>query len=235
MNTVIAGADGCPSGWVVVRETLPAGGISWEVVPSLAALCEGPGAPRLLALDIPIGLPLTGARGCDIEARRLLGRPRGSSVFPAPIRPVLLASSYVEACQARHRAEGKRISRQLWNIVPKIREVDAFLRTNAWMQDRIREVHPEVCFCFMAGGRPMTTAKKKRAGREERAALLRGEFGDTVDAALADLGRLGCAADDLLDAFAALWTARRSHGGTATSLPADPPRDSFGLRMEILA
>lgn len=236
MNPVIAGADGCRDGWVVVRETLPGSGVSWDVVPSLQALFEGPSAPHLLALDIPIGLPLAGARTCDTEARRLLGRGRGSSVFPAPIRPVLMASSHAEASDARHLVEGKRISIQSWAIVPKIREVDEFLRARPDLQDRVREVHPEICFYFMAGGRPMGAAKKKREGREERAALLRSAFGTTtVDSALAGLRSLGCAADDLLDAFAGLWTARRIHHGTAVSLPAAPPRDSFGLRMEMLA
>ena len=235
MTEAIAGADGCRAGWIVVRENLSEAAISWDVVPSLQVLFERPDAPQLLALDIPIGLSLTGARACDMEARRLLGRGRGSSVFPAPIRPVLAASSHAEASDARYRAEGKRISIQSWAIVPKVREVDNFLRAHPGHQERVREVHPEVCFCFMAGGRPMVVAKKKRAGREERAALLRSEFGTTVDLALADLRTLGCAADDLLDAFAGLWTARRIRGGAAVTLPADPPRDPFGLRMEMVA
>jgi len=39
--------------------------------------------------------------------------------------------------------------------------------------------------------------------------------------------------DDLLDAFAVLWTARRIAEGKAVTLPARPPLDSFGLRMAI--
>ena len=41
--------------------------------------------------------------------------------------------------------------------------------------------------------------------------------------------------DDLMDAFAALWTAERVIGGNALVVPANPPVDEFGLRMEILA
>lgn len=235
MTKTIAGADGCRAGWVVVRERLSGRTITWDVVPSLQALFGQHDAPELLALDIPIGLPDAGARECDTEARRLLGRPRASSVFPAPIRPVLAATTHAGASAARYLAEGKKISIQSWGIVPKIREVDGFLRSHPDHQERVREVHPEVSFYFMAGGRPMGVAKKKRAGREERASLLRQEFGPTVDAALTDLRTLGCAADDLLDAIAGLWTARRIHRGTAVSLPADPPRDPFGLRMEMVA
>lgn len=235
MTDIIAGADGCRAGWVVVREVLPESALSWQVVPSLQALFDQPDAPRVLALDIPIGLPMAGSRDCDLEARRLLGAGRGSSVFPAPIRPILAATSHSEASDARYRAEGKRISIQSWGIVPKIREVDAFLRGRPPYQERVREVHPEVCFYFMAGGRPMAAAKKKREGREERTALLRAGFGAAVDTALGELKRLGCAADDLLDAFAGLWTARRIHRGAAVTLPSAPPRDEHGLRMEMVA
>jgi predicted RNase H-like nuclease len=80
---------------------------------------------------MPIGLPERGPRACDLEARRLLGPGRASSVFPAPIRPVLVATSYDDACQIRLQVEGKKLSRQAWVIVPKIREVDDMLRDNS--------------------------------------------------------------------------------------------------------
>ncbi|MFL5635521.1 MAG: DUF429 domain-containing protein, partial [Gemmatimonadaceae bacterium] len=42
--------------------------------------------------------------------------------------------------------------------------------------------------------------------------------------------------DDILDAFAALWTAERVARGAAITLPhADPPMDSVGLPMRMLA
>ena len=211
------------------------GQISWEVMPSVHHLFELSAAPDLLAVDIPIGLPSSGSRECDVQARRLLGRGRASSVFPAPIRRVLTASSHAEASESRFLAEGKRISIQAWAIVPKIREVDEFMRGTHPTRDRVREVHPEVCFYYMAGGRPMSAAKKRKAGREERAALLRVQFGESVDAALGDRRRLGCEADDILDAFAALWTARRIRGGNEVCLPHDPPLDEYGLRMEMVA
>jgi len=50
----------------------------------------------VLAIDIPIGL-LDGPRACDKAARKLLGQPRGSSVFPALSRPALGAQTYPEA------------------------------------------------------------------------------------------------------------------------------------------
>ena len=40
--------------------------------------------------------------------------------------------------------------------------------------------------------------------------------------------------DDLLDAFAALWSAQRLARGEARVLPSSPELDGTGLAMEIL-
>ncbi len=231
---LICGADGCRDGWVVVEENLDACEISWRVVPTLRDLATGKSSPQIIALDVPIGLPDEGSRACDKEARKLLGPGRASSVFPAPIRPILQASSHAEASAARVAVEGKGLPIQAWAIIPKIREVDETLRGEADLRARVREVHPEICFYFMAGRRPMQFSKRRRAGRDERLALLVAEFGDVVDSALGDRRSLGCAADDLLDAFAALWTARRIAKGTALTFPAHPTKDRYDLPMEMV-
>ncbi|MFN2399112.1 MAG: DUF429 domain-containing protein, partial [Gemmatimonadaceae bacterium] len=51
----------------------------------------------------------------------------------------------------------------------------------------------------------------------------------------ASVSRREAADDDLLDALVALWSAERLVSGTSISLPPDPPRDRFGLRMEMVA
>jgi predicted RNase H-like nuclease len=130
------------------------------------------------------------------------------------------------------------MSLQAWAIVPKIREVDDLLRADpslqARVQARVREVHPEVCFYYLAEGRPMRHSKKRRAGREERRALLEQQSGPCVELALAEARALRSGKDDMLDAFAALWTAERIARGLSVTLPASPPTDSFGLRMVIV-
>jgi predicted RNase H-like nuclease len=232
--SILCGADGCRSGWVGIAEDLATGSLTWGVWPTLESLAEATRAD-LIALDVPIGLPESGARECDVAARRLLGPGRGSSVFPAPVRPLLDASSHQEACTIRERVENKRLSIQAWGIVPKIREVDLALRGSPELRARVREVHPEVCFYYLASRRPMRHAKKKRDGKAERLELLQAHFGEAVGAALADRRRLGCAADDVIDAFVALWTARRAWRGEAVTLPGHPPRDPYGLPMEMVA
>ncbi len=131
--------------------------------------------------------------------------------------------------------EGKRVSIQTWAIVPKIVEVDGFWRADTMRREIVREVHPEVSFFFLNGERPMSTAKRKTDGQAERLSLLRKWFGEAIGHALAGRERLGCKADDIVDALVALWTAERIGCGAALSIPVRPPLDAYGLRMEMMA
>ena len=165
----------------------------------------------LALIDIPIGL-LDGPRACDLAARTLLG-PRRSSVFPAPPRRLLRARRYAGQC-----------SIQLWNILGKIREVDEAMTRR--LQRRIREAHPECAFALL-GGAPLRFPKKTAEGEAERRKLLRPHFGE--------IARLpGAARDDVLDAYALLWSAGRAVAGEARVL-GDGARDPRGQRCEILA
>ena len=233
MTRQISGADCCRAGWVVVSQDLETGAVSWRLAPTARDLIHGNPMPVFLAIDVPIGLVERGPRNCDMLARRIIG-PRASCVFPAPIRPTLRAGSHEEASRIRSAVEGKRISCQAWAIVPKIREVDDILRLDPGLQLRVHEVHTEVCFCYLAGGRHLINGKKSPEGRSERLALLNVVFGSWVHAALYEKRSLGSQEDDILDAFAALWTAHRILEGTAVTLPFEPPVDSHGLRMEIV-
>lgn len=231
----ICGVDGCRGGWVFISKDLETGAISWHSSQSADELLTIRPFPHFIAIDIPIGLPECGPRHCDLEARRLLGRSRSGSVFTAPIRPVMEAVDYRQACQIRLQIEGKQMSWQAWNITHKIREVDELLHSDASLKDIFREVHPEVCFYHMAGGRPMRFSKKSLLGKAERLAVLEPYFGDAIELALAECSRLDCSTDDILDAFAAVWTAERIASGKAVTLPSIPLFDPYGLRMEIIA
>jgi predicted RNase H-like nuclease len=172
-----------------------------------------------LAIDIPIGLPEHGHRECDVDARRLLG-PRRSSVFPAPVRPALACSTWDEA-NARTRAiDGRGLSHQVFNLLAKINEVDSLI--SPAHQQRVVEAHPELCFSSIAGA-PLARGKHTLVGRTERAELL-----GVVATPLA-----GAAVDDVLDAHALLWTARRVARGEETRLGSND-RDARGLLMQIV-
>jgi predicted RNase H-like nuclease len=226
----VAGVDGTPGGWAVV--IIEAERCRIRKVRALSEIVDG---LDVVAVDVPIGLCNayeTGGRACDRQARKLLQERRGS-VFPAPVRSVLAALSWEDAC-ARSRASapgGKAISKQTYFILPKIREVDDFLRARPELHEVVREVHPEVCFCELVG-HPMNYSKKKQSGREERRQALRRCFPD-LDAIL-DAGRVaGLPLEDILDATVACWSALRLADGKGRSLIEPVLHDTTGLPMTI--
>jgi predicted RNase H-like nuclease len=143
---VVAGIDGCPFGWLCLIHDLSTGIVESRILPRICDLLSLNLRPTIVMLDVPIGLTDAGPRQCDLDARAVLGRPRASSVFPAPVRPTLVATNYLQACQLGMKADGRKLSRQAWAILPKISEVDSFLRSDTSRQQWIREVHPECAF-----------------------------------------------------------------------------------------
>jgi predicted RNase H-like nuclease len=184
-----------------------------------------------VAVDIPIGLAACGPRACDVEARHRLG-PRRNSVFPAPARAVLATTTYEEACAVSRQLCGKALSKQLYNIVAKIREVDDLLSPSPCRQERLFEACPELSFALMTGGVPMRHGKRTAQGRGERLAALHASGFDDLTATTA-APPAGAARDDVLDALALAWTARRHVAGDAVRLGGET--DDRGLRMEITA
>ena len=225
-----AGADGCRGGWVVVAET--GKGLEGWIAPDVRHVVERLPAGAVLAIDVPIGLPTRGDRLCCKEARRLLGRPRSSSVFPVPVRGCIGASSYEDASSLHREIDGRGLSSQTWSILPKIREVDLYLRSTREPRIQIAEIHPEVSFARWSGI-PMTFRKVTRRGRAEREVLIDlmwpGWREAILDAIDGDFAR-----DDLNDAFAALWTACRIATHRAVEMPAMPEFDDTGLPMRIV-
>lgn len=229
----IIGVDGCPGGWLAVSYDVEAGTLTPRVHPYFAALLAAYPNASCVAVDIPIGLAEGEPRRCDRAARRVLGKPKASSVFPAPDPRVLTAATYEQASERSYALIGRKVTKQGFAIFPKILEVNWAL-TPA-LQGRVFEVHPEVCFWALAGGRPMEHAKRTKEGFEERRALLAEAFGPAVPKR-DDAGRWARPAspDDVLDAIVAAWTARRAAQGKAGRLPPEPAVDARGLRMEMI-
>ncbi len=230
----VAGVDGCPTGWFCVLWDRHGDGIGARILSRASDIVALSASYDAIAVDIPVGLTEAGPRDCDREARAVLRAPRASSVFPAPIRPALGARDRLEASEITRRADGRGVGVQSWGILPKIADVDAALRAAPAARRRIWEVHPEVSFWAWNGNRPMQHGKKSREGRRERLALVEATFG--ANAFAVTRGRFTkkqVADDDVLDAFAAAWTAERILRGVAQSLPEQPPRDRAGLPMGI--
>ncbi len=230
----ILGVDGCKGGWIAIRKDIGSGEISSEVYSSGELLINQSTTPHVLALDIPIGLTDSGPRQCDILARKMLGQPRGSSVFPAPIRPALAATDRQEADAISRSVDGKGVSAQAFGLYSRIREIDEIIRSDERARGYIHEVHPELCFMAWNNGEPILESKKSHQGMNIRLGLLRSHFGEGPVRSVRQRHAASVVADDdIHDAFAALRTAARIHLGIAEVIPDRPEIDSFGLRMGI--
>lgn len=237
--TWLAGLDGCRGGWVVAWVQPEGPALRLQVMPRFADLAAAPDAPAVIAVDMPIGLPERcgpGGRTAENAVRPLLGA-RQSAVFSVPSRAAVYAETYRDACSEALASSDppRKVSRQLFNIAPKIREVDAALRADQALARRTFEVHPELAFWRLNGGRSLDEPKKVKSrpyppGLALRRALLASAGLEAPEDALP-----GAGPDDVLDALACAAVARRIHAGTATPFPNPPPRDAFGLAMAIWA
>jgi len=233
------GLDGCRGGWVAVQMYLANGRAGQtarytveitviERVSELESLVEelfGEASGMVpVGVDIPIGLPSgarPGPRPFDVAARRLLGKGRAASIFSPPAQESLHAATYPDALALNRAATGQGLSIQSYNLLAKIREVEAWLSTLKPKEQRqVVEVHPECAFAQMAAGagRMLPPSKKVRAGELARMRLLRSVGVQLTWEQVArgrrglgptSRGRLLAKTDDVLDAAAAAWGARQ--------------------------
>ena len=212
----VLGVDACKAGWVGIAlgDPEPRAYVAADIE-SLVRQAEQHGPLGVVAVDIPIGLPDHGRRLADVLAKKAIG-PRGSSVFMTPVRRALEASDHPAAVVINRELAGQGFSVQAFALKVKVFEVERFTHRRS---HRILEVHPEVSFAQMQG-RPLISRKSTWAGAERRRQLLL-EQGIALSGDLGLAGRI-VGVDDVLDAGAAAWSARRYAAGVASSLP-DPP------------
>jgi predicted RNase H-like nuclease len=218
------GVDGARGGWVaveVVGSVSTARVLRWHRLPAITDVVAL--AADVVGIDMPIGLPDRGRRAADLAAKSMLGaaHPR---VFLTPPRGVLDADDYQDAARLhRNLTDGLGLSIQTWNIVARIREVDAVAD-----DPRLIEVHPELSFAVLVGAGALPS-KKTAAGRTARLAAL-GWWLPGLDEVPGG--------DDGIDALACAWSALRWYAGTARTLPELPSggvdRDARGRPMRIV-
>ncbi len=235
--TFVLGVDGCKGGWCGVAIKIDGNDVHPAqpvVYPTFQQVLDtGAG---VICVDVPIGLlDGPGQRTCDVEARRLLGKPRSSSVFPSPCRSVLSRDlsheNYKAVSEANRVRTGKKLTKQSFAIAPKILEVDLVMTPG--LQTRVREVHPELCFWALSRQWPMKHNKKRVAGRQERWKALRRLWPSLPREQRLPIGIEGkCGIDDYTDALIAAWTAVCVAFGDAKPIPMAPELDAQGLRME---
>lgn len=235
---MIAGVDGCRAGWVAVtaEDFAPKARPTYVVVPTFADVLEATSACEAVAVDMPIGLSAgPDMRECDRLAKAALPGSAKSRVFAAPPRAALHEPDYPAFSATVKRITGKGPSKQLWNIMPKIREVDALM--TAELQRRVVEAHPELAWARQAG--EALPSKHAFEGLRRRIAALPFALPEpAVDAAQWKAVELKM--DDVLDACICLSSAAFVAGCADLSayverrLPLTFPQlDAKGLRMEI--
>lgn len=234
------GIDACPGGWIAARAG-DAGDVEFSLHADIAGCWRGNRGAALQLIDIPIGLG-SGRRACDMAAKRLLGR-HNSRVFLTPPRRSVEAGGYAEANTISREQCGLGVSKQCWNILPKVRQVDAFLAATPEARGVLRECHPEVCLAALnsenAEPRPIAANKKSDEGAEIRMTLIAGHLPGAPAAlriALTAFPKGSVARDDLVDALAALVTALgiMREPDSLRTLPESPPLDERGLAMEMV-
>lgn len=231
------GVDGCKAGWFFVAIG-PGDDVEVGIFETIENLWQTHSEAKWILIDIPIGLPSIGikARPCDKAARQVLSPKRHHSIFSPPCREALGAETYPEACKINQQVCGRKISKQVWHISRKIKEVDDLIVAHSIAQKNIREAHPEICFWALAGKTPMTHYKKSPEGEAERFAVLKKYFVQSsavIKAALDRYSRKQLARDDIHDALANAVTAVRLDARIET-LPPEPIRDMLGLPMQMV-
>ena len=224
----IAGVDGCRCGWIVVEADCDLSKASLCVAPNWNAINTN---AAIIAVDMPIGLDERGVRQCEVEARKLLS-PCASRVFKTLPRSALrFAQDDWNAANHWSKSRGfGGLSKQIWNIRPKIKEIDRVI--TAETQSRVWEAHPELAFARLNGGKPLDS-KHSKAGLTKRKEMLEAQGFTNLDNWLRELRGKGAKADDLFDACVLVLTARNILQRTARLLPGIAERDSRGLRMSI--
>lgn len=224
----VLGVDACAAGWVgaILDPAAPRPRIA--VAASIGALVEAVRQTldlQAVAIDIPIGLPDDSTRQADVLARKAL-KGKASTVFTTLTREAYEQESRTAADTANRARSGQGVGAQAFGLRHKVLEVDAWVRSRPTVA--VFEVHPELSFAVMAG-EPILAAKKTDEGRAARLAALAAAGIASPSVLKGD----GYAADDVLDACAAAWTAARRTTGLARSLPETPETFSDGIPAAI--
>ena len=241
-HSKFVGVDGCKYGWVSVGLNED-DGFDIELFFDFKQLLSHFYAAQLILVDIPIGLSEGPERRiCDGNARSLLGAPRSSSVFTTPSRQTVhLAADphtvFQEALQKERCVSQRGLSKQAFSIAKKIAQVDSLMtERQAIATPQVREIHPEICFWALDGGKPMQYRKKTTEGLSKRLKVLCREHPkaeEIYESALSKFLRKDVAKDDVVDALVAAVTGRYGCG-QLSRVPDDDQRDERGLPMEMV-
>ena len=222
MSTVI-GIDGCRAGWLTTK-ILDDQSLSFHLIKNLKdSYLKDPNLTHV-GIDMPLELSPTGKRPAEVEARFLL-KKRSCTIFSPPTINALECGSYLDACEINFRDCGNRISKQSWNLFPKIIEAHKFLENNSISKLGVFEVHPELSFMAMNDMNLVEASKKTDIGKEIRIELIQ-KFFPTFSFELVrnKYKKNQVLDDDILDSISVLWSTQRIVDNIAQFVPKDPEK-----------
>ena len=201
------GIDGCYGGWIIawLRNGCPAE-IRYEE--SLKPFLKQAPKDAVILIDMILYKPgETSSRPFDRIAKSQLGKWH-SRVFPAPPKEALTAQDYPEACHKSFALSGKKISKQCYNLFPKIREANH----PSIHVERLIEYHPEIAFKQLNANTVVEPSKKTALGYSLRQQLITDYLlEDPLGTFEANKEKARWQPDDLLDALALALVARNGY------------------------
>lgn len=225
--TLILGIDGCKTGWFTVWQDND-GVIQSSIFSTLNDLKDffSNHTHLILGIDMPVVLSEFIPREADQLARKLLSK-KASSIFTAPTPEMLAQPNYEKASSVSKRLFGKSMSLQSWYLFPKIKDVQTIIH-DAYIN--IYEIHPELSFRAMNNEEVILESKKSKEGFEIRNSLLRIEFKSFDFESIRNLyPKKDVMDNDILDAMAVLWSAKRIQSKEAFFLPKIPERPNMQI------
>jgi predicted RNase H-like nuclease len=126
----VLGLDGCPSGWAGIcwsgTEIVGVFRATFVSVAERATIAIENAPIAVIGVDMFVRLPDHSVQQADALARLAIG-PRRSSVFTAPTRTALAATTYAEALAINREMTGRGFSAQALAMRKKALEIDRFV------------------------------------------------------------------------------------------------------------
>jgi len=233
----IIGVDGCRYGWLAISLNKH-DVFSFSKHRTIDDLFEKYSNADSYLIDMPIGLSdKNHPRLVEKLARPFLKPNKTSTIFSVPCRSAVYAKNYQSAKEKNLKEEGKSISIQSWNITPKIKELNSFLKNNNTLTDKIFEAHPELCFAKLNFGTPMFYKKNTPEGISERLTLLEGFFPkikNIFEKGREEFLKKDVKSDDIIDALILVTTGFLGKKYGYDQLIIKRETDAFGIPFNMV-
>jgi len=228
----VLGVDGARGGWVFASLS-PALELTFSSsIESFFASHQE--ACQCILIDMIMGLPFSPETlRPEAMIHDLLGR-HSASIFRVPCRASVYAENITDMYRLHETIMHQKLTPFSINLIPKIKELDIWLRYHQEMQSVIFESHPESAFELLNSER-LKHSKHTKDGLQERFELLRSRIPDLSLPSLQAFSKQHrLPLDDVLDAIVLAYTAELYLSGQARLIPPHPQADEYGILMRAI-